>query len=186
MRRSPSSSPMTARAIRVPSLHFDLGALSYGICLAAWDRGLGTVVNDPGDHAFGNRARGGRDSGRSGDHDLHRPGLSGGERQHPSLDREPDRELCVSWASRVESAPPQGFDKCRPLAHLPRRFGGANDGPASHNGIGAEAPAITTGPGALSSLRVVDLTRVLGSPLLHHDPERPRRRGHQARTAAGR
>ena len=26
-------------------VHFDLGALSYGICLAAWDRGLGTVVN---------------------------------------------------------------------------------------------------------------------------------------------
>ena len=28
--------------------HFDLGALSYGICLAAWDRGLGTVVNGQG------------------------------------------------------------------------------------------------------------------------------------------
>lgn len=27
---------------------FDLGALSYGICLAAWDRGLGTVVNGQG------------------------------------------------------------------------------------------------------------------------------------------
>ena len=28
--------------------HFDLGALSYGIVLAAWDRGLGTVVNGQG------------------------------------------------------------------------------------------------------------------------------------------
>lgn len=28
--------------------HFDLGALCYGICLAAWDRGLGTVVNGQG------------------------------------------------------------------------------------------------------------------------------------------
>ena len=27
---------------------FDLGALSYGICLAAWSRGLGTVVNGQG------------------------------------------------------------------------------------------------------------------------------------------
>ena len=30
------------------TVHFDLGALSYGICLAAWDRGLGTVVNGQG------------------------------------------------------------------------------------------------------------------------------------------
>ncbi len=29
-------------------VHFDLGALSYGICLAAWDRGLGTVINGQG------------------------------------------------------------------------------------------------------------------------------------------
>lgn len=28
--------------------HFDLGALSYGIVLAAWERGLGTVVNGQG------------------------------------------------------------------------------------------------------------------------------------------
>ena len=28
--------------------HFDMGALSYGICLAAWDRGLGTVINGQG------------------------------------------------------------------------------------------------------------------------------------------
>ncbi len=28
--------------------HFDLGALSYGIVLAAWNRGLGTVVNGQG------------------------------------------------------------------------------------------------------------------------------------------
>ena len=28
--------------------HFDIGALSYGICLAAWDRGLGTVINGQG------------------------------------------------------------------------------------------------------------------------------------------
>jgi nitroreductase len=28
--------------------HFDLGALSYGICLAAWNRGLGTVINGQG------------------------------------------------------------------------------------------------------------------------------------------
>ncbi len=28
--------------------HFDLGALSYGICLAAWARGLGTVINGQG------------------------------------------------------------------------------------------------------------------------------------------
>lgn len=27
---------------------FDLGALSYGLCLAAWDRGLGTVINGQG------------------------------------------------------------------------------------------------------------------------------------------
>ena len=27
---------------------FDLGAISYGICLAAWDRGLGTVINGQG------------------------------------------------------------------------------------------------------------------------------------------
>lgn len=29
-------------------VHFDMGALSYGIVLAAWDRGLGTVVNGQG------------------------------------------------------------------------------------------------------------------------------------------
>jgi nitroreductase len=29
-------------------VHFDLGALSYGICLAAWARGLGTVINGQG------------------------------------------------------------------------------------------------------------------------------------------
>ena len=29
-------------------VHFDLGALSYGICLAAWERGLGTVINGQG------------------------------------------------------------------------------------------------------------------------------------------
>jgi nitroreductase len=28
--------------------HFDMGALSYGICLAACDRGLGTVINGQG------------------------------------------------------------------------------------------------------------------------------------------
>ncbi|MEL0021914.1 MAG: nitroreductase family protein, partial [Rickettsiales bacterium] len=28
--------------------HFDLGALSYGIVLAAWDRGIGAVVNGQG------------------------------------------------------------------------------------------------------------------------------------------
>ena len=28
--------------------HFDLGALCYGICLAAWDRGLGSVINGQG------------------------------------------------------------------------------------------------------------------------------------------
>jgi nitroreductase len=28
--------------------HFDLGALCYGIVLAAWDRGLGTVINGQG------------------------------------------------------------------------------------------------------------------------------------------
>ena len=28
--------------------HFDMGAICYGICLAAWDRGLGTVVNGQG------------------------------------------------------------------------------------------------------------------------------------------
>ena len=28
--------------------HFGLGALSYGIVLAAWDRGLGTVINGQG------------------------------------------------------------------------------------------------------------------------------------------
>ncbi|MBY0334135.1 MAG: nitroreductase family protein [Acetobacteraceae bacterium] len=28
--------------------HFDLGALFYGIVLAAWDRGLGTVINGQG------------------------------------------------------------------------------------------------------------------------------------------
>lgn len=27
---------------------FDLGAVSYGICLAAWERGLGTVINGQG------------------------------------------------------------------------------------------------------------------------------------------
>ena len=30
------------------TVHFDLGALSYGICLTAWNRGLGTVVNGQG------------------------------------------------------------------------------------------------------------------------------------------
>jgi nitroreductase len=30
------------------TVHFDLGALSYGIALAAWARGLGTVVNGQG------------------------------------------------------------------------------------------------------------------------------------------
>ena len=29
-------------------VHFDLGALCYGIVLAAWDRGLGTVINGQG------------------------------------------------------------------------------------------------------------------------------------------
>ncbi len=28
--------------------HFDLGAITYGLCLAAWDRGLGTVINGQG------------------------------------------------------------------------------------------------------------------------------------------
>lgn len=28
--------------------HFDLGAVTYGLCLAAWDRGLGTVINGQG------------------------------------------------------------------------------------------------------------------------------------------
>ena len=28
--------------------HFDLGALCYGLVLAAWDRGLGTVINGQG------------------------------------------------------------------------------------------------------------------------------------------
>jgi nitroreductase len=28
--------------------YFDLGALSYGICLAAWNHGLGTVINGQG------------------------------------------------------------------------------------------------------------------------------------------
>jgi len=28
--------------------HFDLGALCYGIVLAAWDRGFGTVINGQG------------------------------------------------------------------------------------------------------------------------------------------
>ena len=28
--------------------HFDLGALCYGIVLAAWDRGIGAVVNGQG------------------------------------------------------------------------------------------------------------------------------------------
>ncbi len=30
------------------TVHFDLGALAYGISLAAWDRGLGTVTNGQG------------------------------------------------------------------------------------------------------------------------------------------
>jgi nitroreductase len=28
--------------------HFDLGAITYGLCLAAWDKGLGTVINGQG------------------------------------------------------------------------------------------------------------------------------------------
>ena len=28
--------------------HFDLGALSYGIVLAAWDKGIGSVINGQG------------------------------------------------------------------------------------------------------------------------------------------
>ena len=28
--------------------HFDLGAVTYGLCLAAWTRGLGTVINGQG------------------------------------------------------------------------------------------------------------------------------------------
>lgn len=28
--------------------HFDLGAISYALCLAAWERGLGTVINGQG------------------------------------------------------------------------------------------------------------------------------------------
>ena len=28
--------------------HFDCGAVTYGLCLAAWDRGLGTVINGQG------------------------------------------------------------------------------------------------------------------------------------------
>ena len=56
--------------------HFDLGALCYGIVLAAWDRGLGTRHQRAGHHALGHRARGRRNPRRPGHHDLRRHGLS--------------------------------------------------------------------------------------------------------------
>lgn len=47
---APVSLVLTYDRVLDPSAisHFDLGALSYGIVLAAWDRGLGTVINGQG------------------------------------------------------------------------------------------------------------------------------------------
>ncbi len=56
--------------------HFDLGALCYGLVLAAWDRGLGSVINGQGIIALGHRARDRQHSRGRSDHDLRRDGLS--------------------------------------------------------------------------------------------------------------
>lgn len=47
---APVSIVMTYDKILEPAAvaQFDLGAISYGICLAAWQRGLGTVINGQG------------------------------------------------------------------------------------------------------------------------------------------
>jgi len=47
---APVSIVLTVDRVLDPGVthHFDMGALSYGICLAAWDRGLGTVINGQG------------------------------------------------------------------------------------------------------------------------------------------
>jgi nitroreductase len=47
---APVSIVLTYEKILEPAAigQFDLGAVSYGICLAAWERGLGTVINGQG------------------------------------------------------------------------------------------------------------------------------------------
>jgi hypothetical protein len=55
--------------------HFDLGALCYGIVLAAWDRGLGSVINGQG-IMRSDIVREVAHSRSGGDHDLRRDGLS--------------------------------------------------------------------------------------------------------------
>src|SRR3984957_2522426 len=47
---APVSLVLTYDRVLVPGApcHFDLGALCYGIVLAAWDRGLGSVINGQG------------------------------------------------------------------------------------------------------------------------------------------
>ena len=56
--------------------HFDLGALCYGIVLAAWDRGLGTVINGRELRARTSSVRSPA-SLKTGHHDLRCHGLSG-------------------------------------------------------------------------------------------------------------
>jgi hypothetical protein len=55
--------------------HFDLGALCYGIVLAAWDRGLGSVINGQG-IMRSDIVRDVAEIPRKGHHDLRRHGLS--------------------------------------------------------------------------------------------------------------
>ncbi len=47
---APVSMVLTYDKVHDPSAtsHFDLGAVSYGLCLAAWEQGLGTVINGQG------------------------------------------------------------------------------------------------------------------------------------------
>ena len=76
-------------------VHFDLGALCYGIVLAAWDRGLGSVINGQGIMRSDIVREVGENSGRPGDHDLRRHGLSRRQlcRQHRALRPQPQRRF---------------------------------------------------------------------------------------------
>ena len=71
--------------------HFDLGALCYGIVLAAWDRGLGSVINGQGIMRSDIVREVAEHSRGRGHHDLRRHGLSrrqlSGQRFRPIASR---------------------------------------------------------------------------------------------------
>ena len=56
--------------------HFDLGAVTYGLVLAAWDRGSRHGDQRPGHHAVSGRAGARQHPRRRGDHDLRGDGLA--------------------------------------------------------------------------------------------------------------